>query len=426
MTIHNELFERAQKSMPGGVSSPVRAFKSVGGTPIFMKRGDGPYLYDESGKEFIDFVGSWGPLILGHSHPKVVAALSETIKNGTSFGTVTKNEILLAELLIELVPSLEKVRLVNSGTEATMSAIRLARGFTGKDKIVKFTGNYHGHSDGLLIKAGSGATTLGIPDSPGVPPDIAKLTVPADFNDCEGLKNIFAKEAENLAAVIIEPVAGNMGVIPPQPGFLETMRELCSNHNVILIFDEVMTGFRVAKGGAQEKFNIRPDLTCLGKVIGGGLPVGAYGGRADIMEHIAPAGPIYQAGTLSGNPLAVAAGITTLQLINEKGFYENLEKKCHRFEMEIQEKIRQNNWPLFFQRVGTMATLFFNPRPVTNYAEAMQCDTAAFAKFFHHLIEHGIYYPPSQFEAFFISAAHTDPMLDRMVAIVNDYCYKYF
>ncbi|MFC1850136.1 glutamate-1-semialdehyde 2,1-aminomutase [candidate division CSSED10-310 bacterium] len=424
MTNNTELFTKAKQLMPGGVSSPVRAFKSVGGTPRFIKSGQGSAIYDEEGHRYIDFIGSWGPLILGHAHPKIVKAIQETAARGTSFGAPTAKETMLAQDIVDFVPSIEKVRFVNSGTEATMSALRLARGFTGRKEIVKFAGCYHGHSDGLLIKAGSGATTLGVPDSAGVPAEITQLTVPAVFNDPEGLETIFKQRGESIAAVIIEPVAGNMGVIPPAPGFLEKTRDLCSHYGSLLIFDEVMSGFRVDRGGAQELYGVTPDLTCLGKIIGGGLPVGAYGGKNEIMEFVAPAGPVYQAGTLSGNPLAITAGHETLKIINTPGFYEKLEQKILLFDQALLPEIKKHKWKLCFQRVGSMATLFFRAGPVNTYTDALQADTTLFKKFHQYLLKEGIYFPPSQFEAFFISAAHTTAEIEKTIEILLDYCYK--
>ncbi|MBE3588238.1 MAG: glutamate-1-semialdehyde 2,1-aminomutase [Thermoanaerobacteraceae bacterium] len=410
-----ELFTEACRYMPGGVNSPVRAFKAVGGQPVFINRGNGATLYDVDGNQYIDYVLSWGPLILGHRHPAVMAALQECLEIGTSFGAPTELETELARTIVEAVPSVEMVRLVNSGTEATMSALRLARGYTGRNKIVKFEGCYHGHADFLLIKAGSGALTLGVPSSPGVPPATAATTITAPYNDLDTLEQIFAREGEDIAAVIVEPVAGNMGVVPPRKGFLAGLREITRRHGALLIFDEVMTGFRVAYGGAQELYNIDPDLTCLGKIIGGGLPVGAYGGKGVIMERVAPAGPVYQAGTLSGNPLAVSAGLATLQVLKQPGTYAELERKSALLEQGLREAAREAGVPVTFNRVGSMLCAFFTDRPVEDYASACTADTTRFAAFFRSMLEQGIYLAPSQFEAAFLSLAHTDEHIARTV-----------
>ncbi|KKM08725.1 glutamate-1-semialdehyde aminotransferase [Clostridiales bacterium PH28_bin88] len=408
------LFADAKEVIPGGVNSPVRAFKSVGMNPPFITRGEGSRVYDADGNEYVDYVGSWGPLILGHRHPKVIDALHRCLDEvGTSFGAPTELETEMARMVIEAVPSVEMVRMVNSGTEATMSALRLARGFTGRNKIIKFEGCYHGHADHLLIKAGSGALTLGVPTSPGVPANIAGNTITADFNDLETLRQIFAQEGEDIAAVIVEPVAGNMGCVPPVPGFLEGLREITKQYGALLIFDEVMTGFRVAYGGAQALYGIHPDLTCLGKIIGGGLPVGAYGGKREIMEKMAPAGPIYQAGTLSGNPLAMTAGITTLRLLQEPGVYEELERKSARLEAGLKEAAKEAGAAVTFTRVGAMFSGFFTGRPVVDYASATSSDTGKFSVFFRSMLENGIYLAPSQFEAGFMSLAHSDGDIDR-------------
>nr|WP_305790403.1 glutamate-1-semialdehyde 2,1-aminomutase [Calderihabitans maritimus] len=409
------LFEEAQKYIPGGVNSPVRAFKAVGMNPPFIVRGEGSKLYDADGNEYVDYVGSWGPLILGHRHPKVIEALQQCLEIGTSFGAPTEMETEMARLVIEAVPSIEVVRMVNSGTEATMSALRLARGYTGRNKIVKFEGCYHGHADHLLIKAGSGALTLGVPTSPGVPASIAGNTIVARYNDLEGLKEIFAAEGEDIAAVILEPVAGNMGCVPPQPGFLEGLRELTREYGALLIFDEVMTGFRVAYGGAQERYNIDPDLTCLGKIIGGGLPVGAYGGKREIMEHVAPAGPVYQAGTLSGNPLAMSAGIATLKVLKEPGVYEELERKSAKLAAGMKEAAEQAGAVATFNRVGAMFSAFFTDQPVIDFETASSSDTEKFAVFFREMLKQGIYLAPSQFEAGFMSLAHTDEDIEKTI-----------
>lgn len=415
------LFEEAKKIIPGGVNSPVRAFKSVGLNPVFVKRGEGPFIYDEDGNEYIDYVGSWGPLILGHRHPAVVDALRRCLDEvGTSFGAPTGAETTLAAMIIEAVPSVEMVRLVNSGTEATMSALRLARGYTGRNKIVKFEGCYHGHADFLLIKAGSGALTLGVPTSPGIPAGSAANTIVASYNDLESLKEIFKNEGENIAAVIVEPVAGNMGVVPPAPGFLEGLRDLTSRYGSILIFDEVMTGFRVAYGGAQKLYEVTPDMTCLGKVIGGGLPVGAYGGRKEIMEKVAPAGPVYQAGTLSGNPLAVTAGIATLEVLKKPGFYKELEEKSALLENGLKQAAYDAGIEVSFNRVGSMLCSFFTGEKVNDYASACSSSTARYAAFFKKMLELGVYLAPSQFEAAFVSAAHGKKEIERTVEAARE------
>ncbi|HHY60283.1 MAG TPA: glutamate-1-semialdehyde 2,1-aminomutase [Clostridia bacterium] len=409
------LFAEAQKYIPGGVNSPVRAFKSVGLNPPFIARGEGSKIYDVDGNCYIDYVGSWGPLILGHRHPKVVEALTKCLEIGTSFGAPTEIETELAKLLVESLPSVEMVRMVNSGTEATMSALRLARAYTGRDKIVKFEGCYHGHADHLLIKAGSGALTMGVPTSPGVPASIGANTIVAPYNDLATLEEIFRQEGENIAAVILEPVAGNMGCVPPVEGFLPGLRKLTRDCGALLIFDEVMTGFRVAFGGAQNLYNIEPDLTTLGKIIGGGLPVGAYGGKREIMEMVAPQGPVYQAGTLSGNPLAMTAGLTTLRLLQEPGVYEELERKSKRLEEGLKEAARAAGVTTTFNRVGSMFTTFFTAQPVIDLTTATSSDTQAFAKFFRIMLDQGIYLAPSQFEAAFVSLAHSDEDIDRTV-----------
>jgi glutamate-1-semialdehyde 2,1-aminomutase len=410
----SEAFELANKVIPGGVNSPVRAFRGVGGTPLFIESGKGAEITDIDGNRYIDYVGSWGPLILGHAHPEVTEAVKIAAEKGTSFGIPTEMESELAKQIIKMVPSIEMVRMVNSGTEATMSAIRLARGHTGRDLIIKFEGCYHGHGDSFLIAAGSGATTLGTPDSPGVTAATAKDTLLARFNDLDSVKALFDSHGESIAALIIEPVAGNMGVIPPEDGFLQGLRDITENNGTILIFDEVMTGFRVARGGAQELYTIDPDLTTLGKVIGGGLPVGAYGGKETIMQSIAPVGPIYQAGTLSGNPLATTAGLSTLQVIDrDYTFYSNLELKSARLEKGMLDNCRRCGFEGVINRVGSMMTSFFsNGKPVQNYDDAKKCDTEMFGRYFHALVQNGIYMAPSQFEAAFVSAAHTDENID--------------
>jgi len=403
------LYNEALKYIPGGVNSPVRAFKSVGMNPVFIKKGEGSKVYDEDGNEYIDYVGSWGPLILGHRHPLVMEALERCLKYiGTSFGAPTELETILASMVVEALPSVEMLRLVNSGTEATMSALRLARGYTGRKKIVKFEGCYHGHADFLLIKAGSGALTLGVPTSPGVPEETASNTIVADFNNTEKLKEIFNTIGEDIAAVIVEPVAGNMGVVPPAPGFLEGLRSITSRYGSLLIFDEVMTGFRVAYGGAQKLYGVVPDLTCLGKVIGGGLPVGAYGGKREIMEFVAPAGPVYQAGTLSGNPLAVTAGIATLKILKQPGVYDELDKKSASLADGLQESASRAGVEISVNRVGSMLSAFFTGKKVTDYATACSSNTGYFSLYFKSMLENGIYIAPSQFEAAFVSTVHSE------------------
>ena len=408
MSKSSQLFNKAKNLIPGGVNSPVRAFRSVNLDPLFIDSGKGSKIRDADGKEYIDYVGSWGPHILGHEHEDILEAIRKTAEKGTSFGAPTEMEIQIAERITEIVPSVEMVRLVNSGTEATMSALRLARGYTGRDKLIKFEGCYHGHGDSFLIKAGSGALTLGEPNSPGVPADFARNTLIADFNDADSVEELFKKYPDEIACVIIEPIAGNMGVIPPVTGFLEKLRRLCDQYNSLLIFDEVMTGFRVHPGGAQVIYNINPDLTTMGKVIGGGLPVAAYGGKKKIMEQVSPAGPVYQAGTLSGNPLAVAAGLKTLEIISRPGFFNQLNKKAVGFFESTKDLIKQKGWPLSLNYVNSMGCLFFKEGGVTNYWEATQSDTNKFAEFFGMLIKKGIYIAPSQFEAMFISSAHSE------------------
>jgi len=408
MTKSEILYAQALKYIPGGVNSPVRAFRGVGGDPIFFQRGFGPFLYDEDGNRYIDYVASWGPLIAGHAHPAVIQAVQETVERGLGFGAPTVLEVAMAERLCVLMPSLERVRMVNSGTEATMSAIRLARGCTGRDKIVKFEGCYHGHSDSLLIKAGSGALTLGVPSSAGVPLSLAEHTWTLRYNDLDQVRDIFTRYGDQIACIIVEPVAGNMNCIPPKPGFLEGLREVCSQSGSVLIFDEVMTGFRVGLGGAQGKYGIVPDLTTLGKVIGGGLPVGAFGGRRDLMEQIAPLGPVYQAGTLSGNPVAMAAGLATLALVSVPGFYEKLEITTQKLLEGLSEAAREANIPFSTNQVGGMFGLFFTSTPsVESYEQVMQCDVPRFQAFFHAMLARGVYLAPSAFEAGFVSSAHT-------------------
>ncbi|MEC8888914.1 MAG: glutamate-1-semialdehyde 2,1-aminomutase [Pseudomonadota bacterium] len=411
---NQRLFNAAKKVIPGGVNSPVRAYKAVGGTPVFIDHAHGAYIYDTDGKEYIDYVCSWGPMILGHADPLVVAAVQAAAGQGLSFGAPTTMETQLAELICSAVASIEQVRMVNSGTEATMSAIRLARGFTGRDKIIKFEGCYHGHADGLLVKAGSGALTLGVPTSPGVPAAMAEHTLTLEFNNLEQVTTVFDEVGEQLAAVIVEPVAGNMNCVPPKSGFLGGLRNLCDQYNTVLIFDEVMTGFRVAAAGAQTLYSVTPDLTTLGKVVGGGLPVGAFGGRAEIMAHLAPQGAVYQAGTLSGNPLAMAAGIATVQQVLEVGFYERLGERLDRLIEGLRSVASDTDIPLTTNHVGTMFGLFFTEADmVSSFADVMACDTVRFGRFFHGMLEEGIYLAPSAFEAGFISSAHGNSEIDR-------------
>jgi glutamate-1-semialdehyde 2,1-aminomutase len=413
------LFSKAKNVIPGGVNSPVRAFKSVGCDPIFISRAEGSHIYDVDGNDYIDYVGSWGPMILGHCHPKVVEAIQQAATKGASFGAPSPLEIDLAELVCEAYPNIEKIRMVSSGTEAAMSAIRLARGCTGRDKILKFDGCYHGHADSLLVKAGSGAATYGVPTSPGVPADFAKHTLTATYNDLEEVKALVAANKGQIACVILEAVAGNMGCVPPQPGFLEGLRELCTAQGIILIIDEVMTGFRVAYGGAQERFGVRGDLVCLGKIIGGGLPVGAFGGKKEIMDLLSPDGGIYQAGTLSGNPLAMSAGIVTLQLLKEEGFYELIEEKSAYLGKGLLDAAKESPAKTCFQRVGGMFCTYFQKGPVHSFAEAQNSDTIAFGRFFRVMLEGGINLAPSQFEAGFTSAAHSREDLDRTIEVAR-------
>ena len=409
------LFARAQESIPGGVNSPVRAFRSVGGVPRFIARGQGSSLYDVDGNEYIDYIGSWGPLILGHRPPDVIEALAGVLDIGTSFGAPTGREVELAELIVDAVPSVEMVRLVNSGTEATMSALRVARGFTGRTLTVKFEGCYHGHVDSLLVKAGSGVATLGIPDTAGVPKEFADTTIALPYNDLDRVEQVFNERGDKIAAVITEPVSGNMGCVLPQPGFLEGLRDITERYGALLIFDEVMTGFRLSYGGAQQLYGVRPDLTTMGKIIGGGLPLAAYGGRADIMKKVAPVGPIYQAGTLSGNPLAVTAGIAMLHYLEQHPeVYDTLEQHAAQLTSYIPEGICVN-------RVGSMFTFFFQPGPVTDFESAKRSDVARFGRFFHFLLEHGVYFPPSQFEAGFLSTAHTDRDIAKTTSVIREF-----
>jgi glutamate-1-semialdehyde 2,1-aminomutase len=421
MTSRNsELFARALQLIPGGVNSPVRAFRAVGGTPPFFERASGAYLWDAEGKRYVDFLGSWGPMIVGHTHPVVVEAVQAAAGRALSFGAPTGVEIELAEEIVKLVPSIERVRLVSSGTEATMTAIRLARGHTGRSKIIKFEGCYHGHADSLLVKAGSGALTFGNPSSAGVPAETAQHTVVVDYNDLEQAKQAFQANPDSIAAVIVEPVAGNMNLVLPAPGFLEGLRGLCALHGAVLIFDEVMTGFRVAIGGAQQRFRIKPDLTTLGKVIGGGLPVGAVGGRREIMEQLAPLGPVYQAGTLSGNPVAVAAGLATLKLIQAPGFYEKLEKTTQSLVQGLAAEAKAAGVAFSAQSIGSMFGLYFRAAAPTSFAEVMESDRERFNRFFHAMLERGIYLAPSAFEAGFVSAAHGAAEIDATLAAARE------
>jgi glutamate-1-semialdehyde 2,1-aminomutase len=410
-----KLFSEAKKVIPGGVNSPVRAFRSVGGDPLFIERASGSRLFDVDGNEFIDYVGSWGPMIVGHSHPAVVRAVAEVLEKGSSFGAPTEPEVELAGMVVAAVPSIEMVRMVNSGTEATMSAIRLARAYTGRDAIIKFSGCYHGHADSLLVKAGSGAATFGIPDSPGVPADFARHTLVAEFNDLDSVQALVDENRGAIASIIIEPVAGNMGTVPPRQGFLEGLRALCNREGIILIFDEVMTGFRVAYGGAQELYGVTPDMTTLGKIIGGGLPVGAFGGKKEIMSLLSPSGGVYQAGTLSGNPLAMSAGIATLRLLQEEGFYGKLDAKATKLAEGISRAATAAGCPICSTRVGSMVCIFFTNTDVRGWETASLCDTIAFGKYFRSMLEQGIYLAPSQFETAFVSMAHSEEDLERTI-----------
>jgi glutamate-1-semialdehyde 2,1-aminomutase len=419
MNKSNDLFDRARRSIPGGVNSPVRAFRSVKRNPLFIDRAKGCRVTDADGNTYIDFVGSWGPMIAGHANDDVIAAVQKALSKGTSFGAPTEGEVKLAERVVEMVPGVEMLRLVNSGTEATMSAVRLARGFTGRNKIIKFEGCYHGHGDSFLVKAGSGALTHGQPDSPGVPAALAELTLNAQFNDLASVEALIEANADAIAAIIIEPIAGNMGVILPQSGFLQGLRGLCDRHDIVLIFDEVMTGFRISPGGAGALYGVIPDLVTMGKVIGGGFPLAAYGGKGEIMAHLSPAGDIYQAGTLSGNPLAVAAGLQMLEIIGEDDFFTNLNRRSGTFFSTIAERIATRGWPLTLNYENSMGCLFFHPGPVSTYAQAAAADTEMFARFFNLLLDQQIYIAPSQYEALFISAAHGDADLDRSLQVME-------
>ncbi len=414
------LFARAKLHIPGGVNSPVRVFKAVGGTPPFISKADGPYIYDVDGKRYIDYVQSWGPMVLGHNHPVIRQAVIDAAANGLSFGAPTEAEVLMAEKVSELVPSMEVLRMVNSGTEATMSAIRLARGFSGRDKILKFEGCYHGHADALLVKAGSGALTFGVPSSPGIPADYAKHTLTADYNDLISVANAFKQYPEDIACIIVEPVAGNMNCIPPVDGFLQGLREICNKYGALLIFDEVMTGFRVSRGGAQEKYKIKPDLTCLGKVIGGGMPVGAFGGKTEIMRHISPDGPVYQAGTLSGNPVAMAAGLASLGEIEKDGLYEQLSRSTKNLAEGIKKVANKHGIPMSVNYTGSMFGIFFTDvERVTNYQQATNCNLEQFNLFYHGMLEHGVYFAPASYEGGFVSAAHTDEIVQQTLDIAD-------
>lgn len=412
-TKSKKLWKQAQRYLPGGVNSPVRAFKGVGGDPIFVERGKGSRIWDVDGNEYIDYVCSWGPLILGHAHKEVVSRLKKALANGTSFGIPTARETELAKKIVEAVPSIEKVRLVSSGTEAVMSAIRLARAYTNRPLVIKLEGCYHGHADGLLVKAGSGATTLGVPTSPGVPPEYAGCTLTLPYNSVDAVASACKEHSTRIACIILEPVAGNMGVVPPEDGYLASLREITEKYGILLIFDEIITGFRVAYGGAQALFKVTPDLTTLGKIIGGGLPVGAYGGKAEIMDRLAPAGPVYQAGTLSGNPIAVEAGLATLDMLSRPGTYKTLERLASLLGDGLVKAARAAGVPSYHTRVGSMLCMFFSERPVTNYQEALTCDTQRYAKYFHEMLSRGVYLAPSQFEAAFVSLAHTEKDIEK-------------
>lgn len=417
MTTSNTLFQQAQLHIPGGVNSPVRAFNGVGGDPVFVKKAQGAYLYGADDTKYIDYVGSWGPMVLGHAHPEVISAVADAVQNGLSFGAPTELETIMANKVCELMPSIDLVRMVSSGTEATMSAIRLARGYTGRDTLVKFEGCYHGHSDSLLVKAGSGALTMGEPSSPGVPEALAELTVTLNYNDLDQVRDTFAKIGDKIACIIVEPVAGNMNCIPPAEGFLEGLREVCDEHGAVLIFDEVMTGFRVGLGGVQGLYDVKPDLTTLGKVIGGGMPVGAFGGKREIMEHIAPLGAVYQAGTLSGNPIAMSAGLKTLELISQNGFFQDLGNKVVTLLNGLTKAAADNGIAVTENHVGGMFGLFFtDANKVSDFAGSMACNQDLFKRYFHAMIEEGVYLAPSAFEAGFVSAAHTDEDIANTIA----------
>lgn len=412
MTKSEILFERAQKTIPGGVNSPVRAFKAVGGTPRFIARADGPYMFDVDGNQYIDYVNSWGPMVLGHNNPQIREAVIKASEFGLSYGAPTEAEVEMAELVSAIVPSMEMVRMVNSGTEATMSAIRLARGYTSKNKLLKFEGCYHGHADSLLVKAGSGALTLGVPSSPGVPDDVAKHTLTMEYNNIESVKQAFVEHGDDIACIIVEPVAGNMNCIPPSPGFLEGLRAICDEYGAVLIFDEVMTGFRVALGGAQARYGIVPDITCLGKVIGGGMPVGAFGGKREIITHIAPTGPVYQAGTLSGNPIAMAAGLCALKQLQADGFYDSIFENTQKLVDGFQKMADKNGIPLTTNIAGSMFGIFFTSEKVVNYKQAISVNQAQFNQFYHNMLSEGVYLAPASFEAGFVSKMHTPDVIE--------------
>jgi len=421
MSLSEQLMERARRVIPGGVNSPVRAFNGVGGTPPFIERAEGAFLYDVDGKAYIDYVGSWGPMICGHANPEIIEAVQQAATKGLSFGAPTEPEIEMAERICNILPAMDQVRMTNSGTEATMSAIRLARGHTGRDKIVKFEGCYHGHGDSLLVKAGSGALTLGVPSSPGIPASLAEHTLTLEYNNPQQVENLFNEMGDQIACIIIEPVAGNMNCIPPVPGFLETLREQCSRHGSVLIFDEVMTGFRVGLTGAQGRYGIEPDLTTLGKVIGGGMPVGAFGGKREIMQKLAPAGPVYQAGTLSGNPIAMAAGLKNLEIVSQPGFYEDLERKTGLLVDGIVAAARDTGVAMTSNRVGAMFGLFFTDQPeVRSFADVGRCDIDAFKVFFHGMLDRGVNLAPSAYEAGFVSSAHSDELLQQTIDIAAE------
>ncbi|MDM7861236.1 glutamate-1-semialdehyde 2,1-aminomutase [Alteromonas sp. ASW11-36] len=420
MSKSEALFARAQKTIPGGVNSPVRAFKAVGGTPRFISKADGPYMYDADGKQYIDYIQSWGPMVLGHNNAAIREAVVAAAQNGLSYGAPTEAEIIMAELVSQLVPSMEMVRMVNSGTEATMSAIRLARGYTNRNKTLKFEGCYHGHADALLVKAGSGALTLGVPSSPGVPEDFAKHTLTVEYNNLDSVREAFVEHGDDIACIIVEPVAGNMNCIPPVEGFLEGLRAICDEYGAVLIFDEVMTGFRVAQGGAQARYNVEPDLTCLGKVIGGGMPVGAFGGKRKILEHIAPTGPIYQAGTLSGNPVAMAAGLAALTQLSDPSLYDSIFSNTERLAKGMTELAHKHGIPMTYNVAGSMFGIFFTDvEKVTNYQQAINCNTAQFNVFYHAMLDEGVYLAPASYEAGFVSKAHDEQIIATTLAAAD-------